>query len=111
MTTTDLKDFGYRERKMAQELLEAWNNDGLPEDFYDDGVEIMMNQNSGNVFLTNSDYQVAMINDGKLESFYNSPYEGHEGFFNELLDEYSDMHEEDKEWFEELAKSKGIELS
>ena len=111
MTTTDLTDFGYRERKMAQELLEAWNNGDLPEDFYDDKVEIMMNKNSGNVFLTNSDYQVAMINDGKLESFYNSPYNGLEGFFNELLDEYSDMHEEDKEWFEELAKSKGIELS
>jgi hypothetical protein len=107
MTTTNLADFGHRERELLIELLTQWNNDGLPEDFYDDGVQPMMNQNSGYVFLTNSEYEVAMINDdtGKLESFYTSPYEGKEGFFNDLLPQYEEMHEEDKEWFKSIANN------
>ncbi len=68
MTTTDLSQFGNRERAMAEELLHAWNNNNLPEEFYDDEVIIVMNTCSGNVFLTNSDYQVAMMN-GDHEGF------------------------------------------
>lgn len=84
MTTTDLTKFGYRERKMAEELLHAWNEYGLPEDFYDDEVTVMMNMNSGNVFLTNSDFQVAMMNGDTLESFYVDPETGEEGFLEDL---------------------------
>lgn len=108
-TTTNLADFGYREIEMTRDLLDAWVNNGLPEDFGTGGVHVMMNQNSGNVFLTNEDFDVAMINEGKLESFYSSPYEGREGFFNELLAEYDDMHPEDQEWFKELAERLGRE--
>lgn len=65
----------------------------------------MMNQNSGNVFLTDDDCNVLMMNGDKLEGFYNSPYEGHEGFFNDLISEYDEeWHEEDKEWLKDLAK-------
>jgi hypothetical protein len=106
MTTTDLSQFGYRELREVKDILVAWlDGSGLPEDFYEDEVTFMFNQNSGNVFLTNSEYQVAMLYGNKLESFYSSPYKGLEGFFIELLDEYEYMHHEDKEWFEELAKS------
>ena len=84
ITTTDLAQFGYREKEMAAELLQAMIKQGLPEDFYDDGVTVMMNRNSGNVFLTNSEYQVAMMNGDKLESFYNCPYCGHEGFKEDM---------------------------
>lgn len=104
-TTTDLAKFGFREIKMAAELLNAWVEHGLPDDFSDDEVTVMMNQNSGNVFLTNSEYQVAMMNGDKLESFYSSPYEGKEGFFDDLLPEYLDMHIEDQEWFREIAEA------
>lgn len=82
-TTTDLSEFGYRERKMAAELLTA-SCKGLPDDFDDDGVTVMMNKNSGNVFLTNSDFQVAMMNGENLESFYSCPECGHEGFKDEM---------------------------
>lgn len=104
-TTINLSKFGYRERKMAEELLRAWREQGLPEDFYDDEVSIMLNINSGYVFLTNADYQVAMLNGDKLESFYVSPYEGREGFCDELAYEYDSMHPEDKEWLNELRES------
>lgn len=83
ITTTDLSKFGYRERKLMQELLKAWDKQGLPEEFYDDQVTVMFNTHSGNVFLTNSDYQVAMMNGEKLEMFYTCPNCGNEGFDGE----------------------------
>jgi len=47
--------------------------------------------------------------DKKLYSFYSSPYEGKEGSFEDLLDEYKDMNKEDKEWFLDIAKNTGRE--
>lgn len=83
-TTTDLTKFGCRERKMAEELLKAWREQGLPEDFYEEEVTIMLNTHSGYVFLTNSEFQVAMLNGDKLESFYTDFETGEEGFKDEL---------------------------
>ena len=82
--TCDLARFGSREREMVRELLDAWHSQGLPDDFNDDEVKPFMNMNSGNVFLCNSDFQVAMMNGDKLESFYYCPYCGHEGFKDEM---------------------------
>src|SRR5689334_16409234 len=84
IVTTDLAEFGYREKKLAGELLQAMCSKGLPEGFDDSGVTIALNRNSGFVFLTNSEYQVAMMNNGKLESFYTCPQCGHEGFKDEM---------------------------
>ena len=106
-TTTDLANFGHREREMAEKLLKAWREQGLPQDFDNEEVTIMMNQDSGNVFLTNDEYQTAMITvGGKLKSFYNTPYEGHEGFFSELLEELDDSwHKEDVEYLMSIAQT------
>ena len=106
--TEDLADFGYREQEEAKNLFQAWRESGLPVDFYNSGVKIGFNMNSGYVFLTNSDYQVAMCTTNEqdqleLYSFYTSPYEGKEGSFDELLEEYKEMHPEDQEWFQEIA--------
>ncbi len=84
VVTSDFSKFGYRERKMAADLLQASVTQGFPDDFYDSGVTINMNMNSGYVFLSNEDYQVAMMNGDKLESWYNCPYCGHEGFKDEM---------------------------
>ena len=89
--TEDLADFGYREQRAAQDLFEAWKSNGLPVDFENNGVRIAFNMNSGYVFLTNSEYQVAMCETNEqdqleLYSFYTSPYEGKEGSFDELLE-------------------------
>ena len=106
--TEDLANFGYREQRAVQDLFEAWKLNGLPIDFWNSGVKIGFNMNSGYVFLTNSEYQVAMCTTNEqdqleLYSFYSSPYEGKEGSFDELLEEYEDMHPEDQEWFQEIA--------
>jgi len=87
VTTTDFTQFGHRERELATELLNAWSSQGLPEDFYNEAVTIMMNKLSGYVFLTNSEYQVAMMNGDVLESFYTDFETGEEGFFDELSEE------------------------
>ena len=86
-TTTDFSKFGSREREMSEELLRAWREQGLPDDFDNDEVIIMFNLMSGNVFLTNSDYQVAMMNGDNLESFYTDFETGEEGFKYELSNE------------------------
>lgn len=101
-TTTNLAQFGTRELAEVRDLLDAMINQGLPDDFYNSEVVPMFNQSSGYVFLTNSDEQVAMLNGDKLESFYSSPYEGLEGFYNDLKEQYKDMCEEDKDWFDSL---------
>jgi len=105
-TTTNLSEFGNRERALVIELMTEWNNGNLPSDFEEENIQMMMNTTSGNVFLTNDAYQVAMINDesGKMESFYTSPYNGIEGFYDDLVDEYESMHKEDKAWFDDLPK-------
>lgn len=90
MTTTDLSDFGHRELEMLEELLCAMRTQGLPNDFEDCEVTPVMNQYSGNVFLSNSEYQVAMMNGDNLESFYTLSYSGEEGFVDELYDLFQD---------------------
>ena len=69
---------------MVEELLRAMREQGLPEDFEDDEVTVMFNSDSGNVFLTNSNFDVAMMNDDKLETWYNCPECGHEGFKEDM---------------------------
>lgn len=103
MTTTDLANFGYRELEMLEELLRAMREQGLPDDFDDCEVSPVMNQYSGNVFLSNSEFQVAMMNGDNLESFYTLSYSGEEGFADELYSRFeSDFIDEND--FEQLIE-------
>ncbi len=56
-TTTDLSKFGFRELEMLENLLKVMREKCLPANFENQNVTPMMNQNSGEVFLTNEDYQ------------------------------------------------------
>ena len=106
--TENLADFGYREIEMLRDLLTAWLDSGLPDDFYDEGVKPAFNTYSGYVFLVNDDYQVCMEVDGKLESFYTTPYHGYEGFYEDLLDEADDSwNYADLEYLRDIAESRG----
>lgn len=111
-TTTNLSDFGYRELDIAADLLRALADGNLPDDFYDDGVQLMMNTDSGNVFLTNSDYQVAMLNDdNELESWYYLSYGGNEGFASDLYEQFKDgyIDEEDYEELYNILDTNGLD--
>tara|TARA_R110002153_G_scaffold203824_1_gene356713 strand:- start:6218 stop:6571 length:354 start_codon:yes stop_codon:yes gene_type:complete len=103
--TTDLGDFGMREIRMARDLLDAWVLNGLPDDFENDEVTVAFNRMSGYVFLTNAEFQVAVIDDRYLVSFYSSPWEGHEGTLAELVEMFDaeTWNGEDIEWLEELC--------
>lgn len=102
ITTTDLAKFGTRELVELEMLLKAWRENGLPDDFNGEDVHAMMNMNSGNVFLTNEDCQVAMLtSESKLESFYNCPYCGHEGFKDDM--EHDPQDKDCTEYMEELG--------
>tara|TARA_R100000908_G_C3669429_1_gene93001 strand:- start:34 stop:384 length:351 start_codon:yes stop_codon:yes gene_type:complete len=102
--TEDLSVFGNRELDEAGKLLSAIKK-GLPDDFYNDGIRVGFNRNSGYVFLTNSEYQVAMLDDeGKLYSFYSTPYEGIEGSYEDLLEQFDDLHPEDQEYVNDLKQ-------
>jgi hypothetical protein len=100
--TSDLSHFGEKELHVVKSLIDAAEKQGLPNDFWDNDVKIMMNRYSGNVFLINSEYQVAMMNGDKLESWYFLSYHGYEGFLDDLLFMFDsgDILPED---FEELA--------
>jgi len=100
IVTSDLSRFGSRERKMTEDLLRAWREQGLPEDFNEDEVTVAMNTNSGNVFLTNSEYEVAMMNGDKLESFYSCPICGHEGFLEDM--EHGEDDEECQDYLRQI---------
>ena len=106
--TENLADFGVRERKIAAKLLAA----ELPKGFYDSGVKLAFNRNSGFVFLVNDDYQCAMMNGENMELYHSTPYDGLEGFLSELVSDYrpSDMLEEDAEYIRDAAKTEGLEL-
>ena len=106
--TRNLADFGYRELEELRDILTAWIDNGLPDDFDDDGVVPEFNPNSGNVFLTNDEYQVAMLNGDVLESWYWLSYEGHEGFLDDLIDEAdSSWHPDDLNELADICENNG----
>ena len=82
----------------------------MPRDFENNEVTPMMNTYSGNVFLTNSEYQVAMLNGDKLESFYFLSYHGNEGFLDELLIDFKNgnIGEEDYEQLAYICEDNGL---
>jgi hypothetical protein len=83
VTTTDLAEFDRFDRQILMKLLQAWHESGLPDGFHDEEVRAMLNRMSGYVFITNSEYQVCMLNGDKLETWYNCAECGHEGFNEE----------------------------
>lgn len=102
ITTTDLSEYGYSELMELELTLKAWRQYGLPKDFNNDEVVPMFNKNSGYVFLTNSDYEVAMLNGDQLESFYSCPECGHEVFLDDM--EHGEKDSECKEYLKEIRK-------
>ena len=97
-----------RERDLMFQILHAWENVGLPDDFCDVGVKFAFNRNSGNVFLVNADGQFAMMNGDALESYYSTPHDGCEGFWPELVEKYRDMHPTDQEYMRDIANGREL---
>jgi len=85
IVTADFSKFGYREIKMAQELMEAYTTKkNIPDEFYNEGIQICFNLLSGYVFLSNEEYQVLMMNGDTLEMWHNCSNCGNEGFQEDI---------------------------
>ena len=78
MYEAKFEGFGYREIQLASKLLDAYVKE--PDVLEGDYISVGFNANSGYVFLSNEDYDTAMMNGDKLERFYSCPECGHEGF-------------------------------
>ena len=100
MNTQDLSEFGYRELDEAGTLLKVYANN--PHVLDGSEINIRFNMFSGNVFLVDEYYNVAMMNEGNLELFYSCPICGHEGFLDEM-----GHNEDDEECQEYLKQIKG----
>ena len=87
--TRDLSKFGLREIGIAAELLTKFatgrSSWASAEDELSRDIAVEFNPNSGEVFLVDEDYQVAMVNDNrKLENWVTCFNCGREGFRSEL---------------------------
>lgn len=103
--TEDLSKFGYRKVEKASKLLNAYIEQGVPKYFYDNKVKVMFNSMSGCVFLSNSEYQTLMLDGDELKMWHFLPYEGEEGFADDLREMYEDdpdyFHREDIEYMKD----------
>jgi hypothetical protein len=110
--TENLSEFGARELGELHEILTAWLEKGLPNNFCEAEVRPAMNKASGYVFLVNEDYQVAMLNGDSLEIYHTLPYSGIEGFLCDIIDENNpeDMNSDDLEYIFNEAETANILL-
>lgn len=104
--------FGLRELNLAGELLIAYSDKNMTDiarDYfagYSNNIEVGFNPNSGYVFLVDEDYNTLMFNGSELDMFISTPYEGVEGFIDELFAQYEDLHPEDQEYLDTFKEYK-----
>lgn len=86
--TQNLADFGKIERDEAAELLSALGSHRDDTRFFGDrGVAVEFNPMSGYVFLVDEDFNVAMMNDNRLEDFHTCPNCGGEGVASDFRED------------------------
>lgn len=82
--TCDLSKFGARELREAVELLEKFADTPDFQSGLGNGIKLWFNMESGTVFLSDEEYNVAMLNGkGILERFVSCCECGAEGFVSE----------------------------
>jgi len=99
VVTADLSHFGGRELREAIELLNAYMEQNT--DYLGSGLTVNFNTNSGYVFLSDEDYNTAMMNGDKLEQWFSCPYCGHEGFLEDM--KHDAENQECTDYMEEIG--------
>ena len=87
--TQDLSKFGLREKKITSELLALLGTEKDQSNLYEN-ISVEFNPNSGMVFLVDSDFNVAVLNNGFLVDFISCPNCGNEAAKPDFKDEYND---------------------
>jgi hypothetical protein len=81
IVTTDLSRFDHRELDMAFETLKAYRNQ-RPE-FLGEGLVLTVNTYSGQVFLSDNDYNTGLLDEGVIKPLITCSTCGKEGFLDE----------------------------
>jgi hypothetical protein len=105
----ELSVLGFREIGMLAQLLQAWSDQklsSLAKKYFAELEDWGYNSKSGFVFLVDIYYNVLMYNDSikKLDLFLSTPYEGQEGFIEDLLIDFKTLDEEDQDFVERYYK-------
>jgi hypothetical protein len=82
------KGWGTGDMRDAAKLLNEYSDD--PSILSGSEITVSFNTDSGNVFLSDDNYDVAMLHRGHIERFYNCPYCGHEGFLEDMVHDPQD---------------------
>lgn len=77
--TQDLEKFGNIELKIASELLSALAEINTKSNFFGEGLTLNFNTGSGYVFLSDEDFNVGVMEEGKLVQFFTCSECGWEG--------------------------------
>ena len=102
-TLANLEDFGAWEIEQAADLMREYADGKGPAWFTNDGVTVEFNPYSGMVFLTNSEYEVLILDENNdLVGFHFLGYHGYEGTSEELWQMFLDGDIESEDW-EHLA--------
>lgn len=106
--STNLSDLGFREIGMLAKQLDLWSDQklsSLARNYFGYLDDFGFNRYSGNVWLQDEDYNVLIDNGNELDLFISTPYEGREGFFEDLVQEFAEMHPEDQDYMYQLWNS------
>lgn len=109
--TTDLSKFRDFECRALVDLITAYTEN--PPAWLGSDVKGMLNIESGYVFLADEDCTVAMLNDeGKLDAFLNTPFDGHRGFVPYLFEtlDPEDLADEDMDYIRSWAGILGYSI-
>ena len=87
---TDLAKFGTSDLAEAGKLLTTLNTHQDDTKHLGDGVYVCLNTNSGFVFLSDEDYNVAMMSGHQLVDFHNCPNCGNEALAPYFRSEFAD---------------------
>ena len=95
-------DYRVEEAANLLKLLSQRKLTKIAEDFwYREGTFwVCFNEGSGIVFLRDEEMNVLIQQGNLLELFLSTPYEGVEGTYDELMEQYEDLHPEDQEYLD-----------
>ena len=106
LSLSNLEEWSKEDITTVIKMLELFRDGKYSNDFYPEDVAIFKNTDLNIIFMANDEYSVLVYKDGELVSYYTSPYAGIEGTFEELSEQYDEMSEEDKEWFNEVKSAR-----
>ena len=87
--TSDIAQFTSEQRAKLIELMQAWQDQGSPPEFIEEGVRPIAHTQLNQVFLINNDEEMLLLCGDSLEMFYPFDTNKLEGNFNDLVQEFT----------------------